>query len=121
MGSGLIWIYEKKFDFLIDGSFLKIYFLYLVYMTHGKKSKTIYTDLKYNRYMTDDRNRKSRNPVSKFCIQDNCNNEAIYNYWGMKPEYCIDHKKDYHINIYKNPVSKNVIMKIVIKQLYIII
>ena len=26
-------------------------------MTHGKKSKTIYTDLKYNRYMTDDRNR----------------------------------------------------------------
>ena len=34
-------------------------------MTHGKKSKTIYTDLKYNRYMTDDRNRKSGNPVSK--------------------------------------------------------
>ena len=25
-------------------------------MTHGKKSKTIYTDLKYSRYMTDDRN-----------------------------------------------------------------
>ena len=24
----------------------------------------------------------------------------------MKPEYCIDHKKDYHVNIYKNPVSK---------------
>ena len=34
-------------------------------MTHGKKSKTIYTDLKYNRYMTDDRNQKSGNPVSK--------------------------------------------------------
>ena len=34
-------------------------------MTHGKKSKTIYTDLKYNRYMTDDRNRKSGNPLSK--------------------------------------------------------
>ena len=75
-------------------------------MTHGKKSKTIYTDLKYNRYMTDDRNRKSGNPVSKFCIQDNCNNEAIYNHWGMKPKYCIDHKKDYHVNIYENPVSK---------------
>ena len=30
-----------------------------------KKSKTIYTDLKYNRHMTDDRNRKSGNPVSK--------------------------------------------------------
>ena len=25
-------------------------------MTKGKKSKTIYTDLKYNRYMTDDIN-----------------------------------------------------------------
>ena len=75
-------------------------------MTHGKKSKTIYTDLKYNRYMTDDRNRKSGNTISKFCIQDNCNNEAIYNYWGMKPEYCINHKKDYHVNIYENPVSK---------------
>ena len=75
-------------------------------MTHGKKSKTIYTDLKYNRYMTDDRNRKSGNPVSKFCIQDNCNNEAIYNHWGMKPKYCIDHKDEYHVNILKNPVSK---------------
>ena len=30
-----------------------------------KKSKTIYTDLKYNRYMTGGRNRKSRDPVSK--------------------------------------------------------
>ena len=75
-------------------------------MTHGKKSKTIYTDLKYNRYMTDDRNRKSGNTISKFCIHDNCNKEAIYNFWGMKPKYCIDHKKDYYVNIYKNPVSK---------------
>ena len=24
----------------------------------------------------------------------------------MKPKYCIDHKKDYHVNIYENPVSK---------------
>ena len=46
-------------------------------MTHGKKSKTIYTDLKYNRYMTDDRNRKSGNTISKFCIHDNCNKEAM--------------------------------------------
>ena len=75
-------------------------------MTHGKKSKTIYTDLKYNRYMTDDRNRKSGNTISKFCIHDNCNKEAIYNFWGMEPKYCIDHKKDYYVNIYKNPVSK---------------
>ena len=74
--------------------------------SHGKKSKTIYTDLKYNRYMTDDRNRKSGNTISKFCIHDNCNKEAIYNFWGMKPQYCIDHKKDYYVNIYKNPVSK---------------
>ena len=62
-------------------------------MTLGKKSKTIYTDLKFNRYMTDDRNRKSGNHISKFCIHDNCNKEAIYNHWGMKPRYCIDHKK----------------------------
>ena len=75
-------------------------------MTHGKKSKTIYTDLKHNRYMTDDRNRKSGNTISKFCIHDNCNKEAIYNFWGMEPKYCIDHKKDYYVNIYKNPVSK---------------
>ena len=75
-------------------------------MTLGKKSKTIYTDLKFNRYMTDDRNRKSGNHISKFCIHDNCNKEAIYNFWGMKPKYCIDHKKDYHVNIYENPVSK---------------
>ena len=75
-------------------------------MTHGKKSKTIYTDLKYNRYMTDDRNRKSGNTISKFCIHDNCNKEAIYNFWGMEPKYCIDHKKDYYVNIYRNPVSK---------------
>ena len=24
----------------------------------------------------------------------------------MEPKYCIDHKKDYYVNIYKNPVSK---------------
>ena len=50
-------------------------------MTHGKKSKTIYTDLKYNRYMTDDRNQKSRDPVSKknskSCNHNNCNKTAL--------------------------------------------
>ena len=75
-------------------------------MTHGKKSKTIYTDLKYNRYMTDDRNRKSGNPVSKICNHDNCNKTAIYNHWGMKPRFCFDHKDEYHVDIPENPVSK---------------
>ena len=77
-------------------------------MTHGKKSKTIYTDLKYNRYMTDDRNRKSGNPVSKknskFCNYDNCNKTAIYYYWGMKPKFCFDHKDKYHVNIPKKHI-----------------
>ena len=84
----------------------KIFFLTLVYMTHRKKSKTIYTDLKYNRYMTDDRNRKSGNPVSKFCNYNNCNKIAIHNHWGMKPRFCFDHKGKHHVNIPKNPVSK---------------
>ena len=75
-------------------------------MTLGKKSKTIYTDLKYNRYMTDDRNRKSGNTISKFCIHDNCNKKAEYYFWGMKPQYCIDHKEIYHEYIYEYPVSK---------------
>ena len=75
-------------------------------MTHGKKSKTIYTDLKYNRYMTDDRNRKSGNTISKFCIHDNCNKKAEYYFWGMKPQYCVDHKEIYHEYIYEYPVSK---------------
>ena len=75
-------------------------------MTHEKKSKTIYTDLKYNGYMTDDRNPKSRNTISKFCIHDNCNKKAEYYFWGMKPQYCIDHKEIYHEYIYEYPVSK---------------
>ena len=25
----------------------------------------------------------------------------------MKQRYCIDHKKDYHVNIYENPVTKS--------------
>ena len=74
-------------------------------MTLGKKSKTIYTDLKFNRYITDDKNQKSGNSISKFCIHDNCDKEAKYNYWGMQPKYCVDHKKEYHENIYENPVT----------------
>ena len=77
-------------------------------MTHGKKSKTIYTDLKYKRYMTDDRNRKSGNPVSKknpkSCNHNNCNKTAIYNYWGMKPKFCFDHNDKYHVNIPKKHI-----------------
>ena len=75
-------------------------------MTHGKKSKTIYTDLKFNRYMTDDTNQKSRNAISKFCIHDNCNKKAEYNFWGRKPKYCVDHKEVYHEYIHEYPVSK---------------
>ena len=51
-------------------------------MTHEKKSKTIYTDLKYNRYMTDDRNQNLGNPVSKknskICNYDNCKKKQLY-------------------------------------------
>ena len=75
-------------------------------MTHGKKSKTIYTDLKFNRYMTDDRNRKSGSPIYKTCIHDNCDKKAEYNFWGRKPKYCINHKEVYHEYIYEYPVSK---------------
>ena len=48
----------ENLNFLIREMILKIqnFFLTLLYVTHGKKSKTIYTDLKYNRYMTDDKN-----------------------------------------------------------------
>ena len=94
----------KILNFLIREVNLKIYFLTLVYMTDEKKSKTIYTDLKYNRYMTDDRNRKSGNPVSKFCNYDNCNKTAIYNYWGMRPRFCFDHKDKYHVNTPKKHI-----------------
>ena len=73
-------------------------------MTHEKKSKTIYTDLKYNGYMTDDRNRKSGNTISKFCIHDNCNKKAEYYFWGMKPRYCFDHKDKWHVNIPKKHI-----------------
>ena len=77
-------------------------------MTHEKKLKTIYTDLKYNRYMTDDRNQNLRNPVSKknskICNHDNCNKTAIYNYWGMRPKFCFDHKDRYHVNIPKKHI-----------------
>ena len=56
-------------------------------MTHGKNKNIIYSNMRYNRYMTDDRNRKSGEPVSKknskFCNYDNCNKTAIYNYWGI--------------------------------------
>ena len=74
-------------------------------MTHGKNKNIMYSNMEYNRYMTDDRNRKSGDPVSKkyskFCNYDNCNKTAIYNYWGIKPKFCLDHKNEYMINIPK--------------------
>ena len=97
-------IFENKNG--IDPWIKNIYFLCLVYMTHEKKSKTIYTDLKFNRYMTKVNEQKSRNHIFKNCIYNNCAKNAEYGIWGMKPEYCINHKKEYHVNIYKNPVTK---------------
>ena len=44
------------------------------------------------------------NPFSKICNHDNCNKTAIYNYWGMKPRFCIDHKDEYHVNIPKKHI-----------------
>ena len=38
---------------------------------------------------------------SKFCNYDNCEKTAIYNYWGIKPKFCFDHKYKYHVNIPK--------------------
>ena len=38
---------------------------------------------------------------SKFSNYDNCEKTAIYNYWGMKPKFCFDHKDKYHVNIPK--------------------
>ena len=64
----------------------------------------------------------SGNRISEICIHDHCNKEALYNYWGMKPRYCIDHKDEYHINIYENPVTKKCNYEnCKKKQLYIII
>ena len=65
--------------------------------------------MEYNRYMTDNRNQNlgdtiSKKKNSKFCNYDNCNKTAIYNYWGMKPKFCFDHKDKYHVNIPKKHV-----------------
>ena len=43
-----------------------------------------------------------KNP--KFCNHDNCNKTALYNYWGMKPIFCFDHKDEYHVNIPKKHI-----------------
>ena len=39
---------------------------------------------------------------SKFRNYDNYNKTVIYNYWGMKPINCFDHKNEYIVNIPKN-------------------
>ena len=65
----------------------------------------IYSNMEYNRYMTDDRNRKSGESISKknskFCNYNNCNKTVIYNYMFMKPKFCFDHKNEHIVNIRK--------------------
>ena len=58
----------------------------------------IYNDMRYNRYMTDDRNQKSGESISKFFI---AKKTAIYNYMFMKPKFCFDHRNEYMVNIKK--------------------
>ena len=61
--------------------------------------------MKYNRYMTDDRNQKSGGNISKkipnFVIIIITKKTAIYNYMFMKPKFCFDHKNEYVVNIRK--------------------
>ena len=83
-------------------------------MTHGKKSKTIYTDLKYNRYMTDDRNRKSGNTIFKFCIYDNCNNESSTSHGKKSKTIYTDLKYNRYMTDDRNRKSGNTISKICI-------
>ena len=62
--------------------------------------------MRYNRYMTDDRNQNLGEGISKknfkFCNYNNCNKTAIYNYVFMKPKYCFKHKNEYMGNIEKH-------------------
>ena len=74
-------------------------------MTHEKNKNIIYSNMEYNRYKTGDRNQNLGGSISKFCDHDNYNKTAIYNYWGMKPKFCFDHKDKYHVNISKNIYS----------------
>ena len=66
--------------------------------------------MKYNRYMTDDRNQKSGDSISKknskICNYDNCKKTAIYNYIFMKPKFCSDHKNEYMANIKKKHILR---------------
>ena len=64
--------------------------------------------MEYNRYMTDDRNQKSGESISKknskFCNDDNCKKTAIYDYMFMKPKFCFKHKNEYMVNIKKKHI-----------------
>ena len=42
--------------------------------------------------------------ILNFENYDNCNKTAIYNYWGMKPKFCFDHKDKYYVNIPKKHI-----------------
>ena len=64
--------------------------------------------MEYNRYMTDDRNQKSGESISKknskFCNDDNCKKTAMHNYMFMKPKFCFKHKNEYMVNIKKKHI-----------------
>ena len=44
------------------------------------------------------------NPVFKFCDYDKCEKKARYNFWGMRPRYCLEHKDKYHVNTPKKHI-----------------
>ena len=59
--------------------------------------------MRYDRYMTDDRNQNLGGSISKknskFCNYNNSNKTTIYNYMLMKPKLCFDYKNEYMVNI----------------------
>ena len=68
----------------------------------------IYSDMRYNRYMADDRNQNLGGSISKknskFCNYNDCKKTAVYNYQFMKPKFCCDHKNKYMVNIKKKHI-----------------
>ena len=89
-------------------------------MTYEKKSKTIYTDLKFNKYMTDDRNQKSGTLFPNFVFMIIVI-KKLNIIFGVGNQNIVLIIKKFTMNIYMNILyRKFVIIKIVIKQLYII-
>ena len=76
--------------------------------------------MKYNRYMTDDRNRKFGNPVYKFFFMINAKMKP-YIIFGAENQNIVYIIKKITLNIYMNiQYQKNVIIKVVRKHPYII-